>query len=120
MQAHTKTHRIEKDFTRLVLNVPKTLVPSIREYADNLIKQESGDSIPWRESFSRHFQNDTVSGICLNSARTAKGLTQAQLAELAEIPQRHISEMERSKRGIGKDRALRLAKALDTDYRLFL
>ena len=120
MLAHTKTHRIEKNFTRLVLNVPKALAPSIREYADNLIKQETGDSIPWRESFSRHFQNDTVSGVCLHSARTAKGLTQAQLAELAKIPQRHISEMERGKRGIGKDRALRLAKALDSDYRLFL
>ncbi|MEI6213224.1 MAG: helix-turn-helix transcriptional regulator [Desulfuromonadales bacterium] len=120
MQAHTKTHRIEKDFTKLVLNVPKALVPSILEYADNLIKQDSGDSIPWRESFNRHFQNDTVSGVCLNSARTTKGLTQAQLAELADIPQRHISEMERGKRGIGKDRASRLAKALDTDYRIFL
>jgi DNA-binding XRE family transcriptional regulator len=120
MQAHTKTHRIEKDFTKLVLTVPKSLVPSIREYADNLIKQESSDSIPWRESFTKYFQNDTVSGVCLNSVRTTKGLTQAQLAELADIPQRHISEMERGKRGIGKDRALRLAKALDTDYRLFL
>jgi len=120
MQAHTKTRRIENDFTRLVLTVPKALVPSIREYADNLIKQESSDSIPWRESFNKHFQNGSISGVCLNSARTTKGLTQAQLAELAEIPQRHISEMERGKRGIGKDRALRLAKALDTDYRLFL
>ncbi|MEI6208709.1 MAG: helix-turn-helix transcriptional regulator [Desulfuromonadales bacterium] len=120
MQAHTKTHPIEKDYTRLVLTVPKALVSSIREYADNLIKQESGDSIPWRESFSKHFQNDTVAGVCLNSARTAKGITQAQLAELADIPQRHISEMERGKRGIGKDRALRLAKALDADYRLFM
>jgi len=53
---------------------PKALVSSIREYADNLIKQESGDSIPWRESFSKHFQNDTVAGVCLNSARTTKGL----------------------------------------------
>ena len=82
--------------------------------------ESASDSIPWRESFSEHFQNDTVSGVRLNSARITKGLIQAQLAELADIPQRHISEMERGKRGIGKDRALRLAKALDTDYRLFL
>lgn len=120
MLAHTKKHPTDNDFTRLVLTVPKALVSSIKEYADNLVRQESGDSIPWRESFSKHFQNDTVSGVCLNSARTTKGLTQRQLAELADIPQRHISEMERGKRGIGKDRALRLAKALDADYRLFL
>jgi DNA-binding XRE family transcriptional regulator len=120
MRAHTKTHHIENDFTRLVLTVPTALAPSIREYADNLIKQESGEPVPWRESFDKHFRSDTVSGVCLNSARTAKGLTQLQLAELADIPQRHISEMERGKRGIGKDRALRLAKVLDTDYRIFM
>jgi plasmid maintenance system antidote protein VapI len=90
------------------------------DHADSFIKQESGAPIPWRESFSKHFQNGTISGVCLNSARTTKGLTQIQLAELADIPQRHISEMERGKRGIGKDRALRLAKALETDYRIFL
>ncbi len=120
MLARTKTRPTDKDYTRLVLNVPKALAPSIREYADNLIKQESGEPIPWRESFNNHFTNETVQGVCLNSARTAKGLTQSQLAELTEIPQRHISEMERGKRGIGKDRALRLAKALDTDYRVLL
>ena len=85
-----------------------------------LLKQESGEPIPWRESFNTHFPNDTVPGVCLNSARTTKGLTQLQLAERADIPQRHISEMERGKRGIGKDRALRLAKALDTDYRILM
>lgn len=120
MQVLTKKHPIEKDYTRIVLNVPKALAPSIREYADNLLKQESGEPIPWRESFNNHFQDETISGVCLYSARTAKGLTQTQLAELADIPQRHISEMERGKRQIGKDRALRLAKALDTDYRIFL
>ena len=117
MLAHTKTHHIEKDYTRLVLTVPKTLVPSIKAYADNLLQQEADGSIPWLESFNNHFPNDTVAGVCLNSARTSKGLTQLQLAEQSGIPQRHISEMER---GIGKDRALRLAKALDTDYRVFL
>lgn len=120
MLARTKKHPTDKDFTRLVLNVPKALAPSIREYADNLIKQESGDSIPWRDSFNKHFRNETISGVCLHSARTAKGLTQSQLAVLSDIPQRHISEMESGKRQIGKDRALRLAAALDTDYRVFL
>jgi transcriptional regulator with XRE-family HTH domain len=37
------------------------------------------------------------------------------------IPQRHISEMENGKRGIGKERARKLAKALRvSDYRFFL
>ena len=43
-----------------------------------------------------------------------------RLAELTSIPQRHISEMERGKRSIGKERAKKLAEALNVDYRVFL
>ncbi|MBW6499687.1 MAG: helix-turn-helix transcriptional regulator, partial [Bacteroidales bacterium] len=52
--------------------------------------------------------------------RYREDLTQKQLADLAGIPQRHISEMENSKRPIGKERAKKLAKVLNADYRLFL
>jgi plasmid maintenance system antidote protein VapI len=47
-------------------------------------------------------------------------MTQTRLSELTGIPQRHISEMEQGKRPIGKENAKKLAKALDTDYRMFL
>lgn len=40
---------------------------------------------------------------------------------LTGIPQRHISEMENGKRGIGKERARKIAEALHvSDYRFFL
>lgn len=121
MLARTKTPRMDNAMIDLTLHIPKTLVTTIRKYADQLIKEQaSGASIPWRESFSRHLPGESISAVCLQSARTAKKLTQKQLAELADIPQRHISEMEHSKRNIGKERAIRLAKALNTDYRLFL
>jgi DNA-binding XRE family transcriptional regulator len=112
---------MDKTMIDLTLHIPKALAPTIRRYADRLVKEQaSGTSIPWRESFNRHLPGETISAVCLQSARTAKKLTQKQLAELADIPQRHISEMEHSKRNIGKERATRLAHALDTDYRLFL
>jgi hypothetical protein len=56
----------------------------------------------------------------LVGARSKEGLTQRQLAVQTGIPQRHLSEMERDKRPIGKARARVLGKALHTDYRLFL
>jgi transcriptional regulator with XRE-family HTH domain len=56
----------------------------------------------------------------LRAARTREDLTQMQLARLTGIPQRHLSEMEQGKRPIGKDRAKRLAEALQVDYRVFL
>jgi transcriptional regulator with XRE-family HTH domain len=57
----------------------------------------------------------------LRGARSREGLTQRQLAETTGIPQRHISEMESGKRSIGKERARKLAEALQvSDYRVFL
>jgi plasmid maintenance system antidote protein VapI len=47
-------------------------------------------------------------------------MAQTRLSELSGIPQRHISEMEQGKRTIGKENAKKLAKVLDTDYRMFL
>lgn len=119
MQVHTRKPPTSQEFITLTLKVPAALAPAIRGYADELIKQESS-AIPWRDSFKKHFPDQTISAVSLQSARAAKGLTQKQLSELVTIPQRHISEMENGKRNIGKERARRLAEVLDTDYRLFL
>jgi ribosome-binding protein aMBF1 (putative translation factor) len=80
--------------------------------------REERDSIPWREALP--FSEKELPGACLVGAREKEGLTQVRLAELTGIPQRHISEMERGKRTIGKERAKKLADALDVDYRVFL
>jgi DNA-binding XRE family transcriptional regulator len=59
--------------------------------------------------------------VALRAYRTRENLTQKQLAALTGIPQHHLSEMENGKRGIGKERARKLAEALHiTDYRVFL
>jgi len=42
------------------------------------------------------------------------------LSDNTGIPQRHISEMENNKRPIGKKNAMKFAKALNIDYRVFL
>lgn len=56
----------------------------------------------------------------LRGARYKAELTQKRLADMLDIRQHHLSEMENGKRPIGKEMAKRLAKALDSDYRLFL
>lgn len=80
----------------------------------------ASESITVEEFFDKHFAGDSKGAVALKGYRYRENVTQQQLAELTGIPQRHISEMENNKRGIGKDNALKLAKALDTDYRLFL
>ena len=78
-----------------------------------------GEARPWRSAFPE-YNEKTLPGVALAGARGKEGLTQRELAGRLGVPQRHISEMERGKRPIGREMAKRLAKVLDIDYRVFL
>ena len=56
----------------------------------------------------------------LIGARCKESITQMQLSKITGIPRRHISDMENGRRPIGKQNALKLEKALNISYRLFL
>lgn len=77
------------------------------------------NTIPWREAFPEYTAKE-YPAVCLRGTRYRESLTQRQLAVLAEIPQARISLMECGKMVIGATRAKRLAKALNTGYRVFL
>jgi len=81
--------------------------------------ESTAQSIPWREAFPE-FKDEDLPAVCLRAARRREGLTQKEVATLADIPQAHISLMERGKMAIGVTRAKRLAKALNTGYKVFL
>lgn len=80
--------------------------------------QQADGSIPWRES--EHFKNADLPAAYLSGARYREGLTQEDLSERTGIPRRHLSEMENSKRPIGKQNARKLAEALNIDPRRLL
>jgi transcriptional regulator with XRE-family HTH domain len=63
---------------------------------------------------------DLHPGSAIRGLRYRENLTQAQLAEKIGVKRHHISAMEHGKRPIGKETAKRLARALRTDYTLFL
>ena len=56
----------------------------------------------------------------LIGARGKENITQNKLSELTGIPRRHISDMENGRRPIGKQNAIKLGKALNINYLLFL
>ena len=114
MSELTKKHHTE-NLVPLSLMVHPANVASIKRYVKEL--ESSSDSIPWREVAGRR---GSVTASVLRGARGKEEMTQARLSELTGIPQRHISEMERGKRPIGKENARKLARALNTDYRVFL
>ena len=68
-----------------------------------------GEALPWRLAFPE-YDEKSLPGVVLAGARGKEGITQRELAGRVGIPQRHISEMERSKRPIGKEMAKKLGK----------
>lgn len=111
--ARTKKRRTE-ELVPLQLMVHPANIATITNYVEQLEKSES---VPWREVAGRR---GSVPASVLRGARGKEGVTQTRLSELTGIPQRHLSEMERGARAIGKETAKKLATALDLDYRLFL
>ncbi len=81
--------------------------------------ESADDAIPWREAFPEYSEEE-YPAVSLRAARRREGLTQKELAVLSGIPQAHISLMERGMMAIGVTRAKRLAKALNTGYKVFL
>ena len=122
MRAHTKKHRTEKDLVPLCFMVHPANVERIKHYVASIEPDEGEETgaITSEEFFKKHFAGLPEWAVSLRGYRTRENLTQARLADLTGIPQRHISEMENGKRTIGKERARLLAKALNADYRRFL
>jgi ribosome-binding protein aMBF1 (putative translation factor) len=115
----TKKHRTEDKKVNLRLVGPlKNKVKAIK-ILRKLGFVDISDSIPWRDAFPELDEEPEYS-IALRGARAKEGLTQAELAQKANVPQGHISQMENGKMSIGKERAQRFAKVLNVNYRVFL
>ena len=116
MQGHTKKHLID-DMVTLQLRVHRRNAPLVKKYAES-IESDEDRNYTVAEVFPEYQGKEQQTA--LKAYRTREGLTQKKLAELTGIPQHHISEMENGKRGIGKERAKKLAEKLNCDYRQFL
>jgi DNA-binding XRE family transcriptional regulator len=118
MLERTKKHHTDKPMEARFIGSRDKIV-QLREVAKSLGLQDTSESVSIEEAFPRYGENPL--GMALKGARSREGLTQRQLAEMTGMPQRHISEMETGKRQIGKERAKKLAEALQvSDYRAFL
>jgi DNA-binding XRE family transcriptional regulator len=118
MRAATKKPRIDGEMVTLTIQVQKKNVSKIQNYVHAIeVGEERNYTVA--EVFPEYIGKEHE--IALRAYRTRQGMTQKQLSKITGIPQRHISEMENGKRGIGKDRAKLLAEGLQvSDYRVFL
>lgn len=117
MLERTKKHRT--DTIELCFRGPAARKEEAAQILKNLGFVDTSETVPWREAFPE-YTDEEIPAVCLRAARRREGLTQKELADLADIPQAHISLMERGKMAIGVTRAKRLAKALNTGYKVFL
>ena len=106
------------DMVTVRLRVHRLNAPKIKAYAHAV---EAGEERTYSvaELFPEYLGKENQ--IALRAYRTRENLTQKQLAALTGIPQHQISEMENGKRSIGKERARKLAAALQiADWRMLL
>jgi len=105
------------DCVELRFLVSASQADAVRRAVAPFVTEETS-AVPWRAAAG--MLDEELPGACLRGGRVKEGLTQAQLAALVGIPQRHVSEMENGKRPIGKEMAKRLGAALKVGYKVFL
>lgn len=117
MQALMKKPLIDNGSRVLVISCPEEKYASLVEFLrkNDCKMGDEEDGIPASAVFP-----ERTPGTVLRGLRYRDSLTQVDLAKLAGIPRRHISEMENGKRPIGKQTARKLAEVLNTDPRMFL
>ena len=117
MRVRTKKHRTENnDMARFIGPLDK--IAEIRKFADSIGLADIEESVYYRGAFPEYIGKEIQTA--LRAYRTREGLTQDQLAKLAGIPRRHISDMENGRRPIGKENAKKLAGVLNADYRMLM
>ncbi|MGA7562432.1 MAG: helix-turn-helix transcriptional regulator [Desulfobaccales bacterium] len=119
MQEPMKEHHIDAGAVELKFWGPSAKKEEAIQALQSLGFVNLAEALPWRQAFPE-YDPKSLPGVVLAGARGKAGITQRELSRRAGIPQRHISEMERSKRPIGKEMAKKLGKALAIDYRVFL
>ena len=114
-------------FAEISLHVPSEKIANVRKIIENMFAlaeinyfintedQKNDDTVSLNEVFS-----DLHAGSAIKGLRYREELTQAQLADMIDVRRHHISEMENGKRPVGKEMAKRLAKALKSEYKVFL
>ena len=126
MLAHTKKPPIKSNriITKknsnmnIYISCPASNVSYIKKYLEKHGCVLLDDRQEWLDA--KGLFSDRTPSNMLIGARGKENITQNKLSELTGIPRRHISDMENGRRPIGKQNAMKLGKALNINYQLFL
>ena len=118
MLEHTKKPPIEAGVVFLGVICQASMLEDVKaalEAKGCTIRQEEKEWYTIEEIFPNHHGGDAIRGL-----RYREDMTQKQLAERAGISVQNLSHMEHGRRPVGKEMAKKLAKILNTDWRLLL
>ena len=74
----------------------------------------------WQNIYKTSFKNRPEWAVCLRAARYKNSLSQRELSKKSRIPITTISKYENGEREISITQAKKLAKALNTNYKIFI
>ena len=89
------------------------------EHTKKLYTNDDNETIPADEMFKELDRKHGVVGSTIRGFRARDNMTQTELARRLGVHQSNVSQIEYSKRAIGKKMAEKLAKIFKTSYRLF-
>jgi len=123
MLEHTKKRPIDADRVFLGILCQRVLLPEVKallEAKGCSIQQEVPAALEKEWYATEEVFPGFHAGHALRGARYREDVSQRQLAKLTGVSVQNISAMEHGRRPIGKEMAKRLAKVLNTDWRLLL
>ncbi len=122
MSAHMKKHLTKVMIGDEKFNLRSKEVKTLLSLVKIMEKSYSPDkgNANWSVVYKENFGNMPEWALCLRSARQKKNLSQKELSKKCQIPITTISKYENGERKISESQAKKLAKALQTHFRLFL
>ena len=122
MSVHTKKRLIEVTIGSEKFKLPGKEIKTILSLVKIIERAYSPDkdTAKWSAVYKENFESMPEWAVCLRSARSKKNLSQKELSEKCLIPVTTISKYENGARNISLSQAKKLAKVLQTHYKVFL
>ena len=123
MSVHMKKHLIKVAVGNEQFNLPAKEVKallSLIKTINNAHRPIIPKYINWTDIYKKNFKNRPEWAVCLRAARYKHSLSQRELSKRSKISITTISKYENGEREISIAQAKKLAKALNTNYKVFL
>ena len=126
MSAHTKMHHIDPIKVIIMIDDSKTVsylnpknIVKLEKFLEKH-SEEDDEPVEWEVLAEERIKKHKRAGLVLRGMRYRESISQKELAKRSGVHQNEISKIENGKRGVGEKVAMKLAEALNFNYKLLL